>query len=112
MRVVLPDLLWYAKRYVQETEMLMESNSLPKDRKIHDTFLNTIYGGYLNKKRFGLEHCYMYDVPTIVNLLEQVGFNQITLCEYRKGKDEELASKDNRPEESFHVECRKYSGKN
>jgi hypothetical protein len=106
MRIVLPDLFYHAKIYVDDTEKLLESN-LPKNRTAHDLFLNTVYGAYLNKKRFGLEHCYMYDVPTIINMLEQVGFNQIKVCDYRKGIDEELALKDNRPQDSFHLEATK-----
>jgi SAM-dependent methyltransferase len=107
MRLVLPDLLWHAKRYVEQTTALLECSTLPDDRRVHDAFLKTMYGAYLNKKRYGAEHCYMYDLPTLVAILNDIGFQSIWKCEFKEGVDEHLASYDSRPNESLHLEIRK-----
>ena len=104
MRLVVPDLLWHAERYVEGTKALMEESALPYDRKAHDTFLKTMYGAYLNKKRYGAEHCYMYDLPTLVSVLKEIGFKRIRKCQYQEGEDEELATYDSRPEGSLYLE--------
>lgn len=105
MRLVVPDLLFHAEQYVETTRELISREEIPSDRKIHDTFLNTIYGAYLNKRRYGAEHYYMYDLPTLVSILKNSGFNNINKCEFREGADDELASFDSRPNESLHLEC-------
>lgn len=104
MRLVVPDLLWYAERYVNRTKALIQLSALPDDRKAHDTFLKTMYGAYLNKKRYGAEHCYMYDLPTLVSVLKEIGFQSIRKCQYQEGEDEELATYDSRPEDSLYLE--------
>lgn len=107
MRLVAPDLLWHAERYVERTRALLETTGLADDRIAHDTFLNTVYGAYLNKRRYGAEHCYMYDLPSLISILKDVGFQNICKREYREGDDKELASHDSRPGESLHLEIRK-----
>ncbi len=108
MRLVVPDLLWHAKRYVERTHHLINLAVLPEDRSEHDMFLHTIYGAHLGKrKRHGAEHCYMYDFPTLVAILKDIGFENIQRCKYQKGKDLELAACDSRPEDSLHIEIRK-----
>ena len=71
--------------------------------------METVSGAYLNRKRSGALHCYMYDYPTLFIMLQKIGFARITLCPYREGEDQELAGLDNRPGESFHLEIRKNS---
>ena len=105
MRLVVPDLLFHAEQYVEVTRELVSGEALPDNRITHDTFLNTIYGAYLNKRRYGAEHYYMYDLPTLVSILKNSGFANIRKCEFKEGVDEELASFDSRPNESIHMEC-------
>jgi hypothetical protein len=104
VRLVVPDLLWYAERYVELTRKLINSKELPVDRSAHDDFLNTIYGAYLKNRRYGAEHYYMYDLPTLVDLFTAAGFSSINKCEFKKGSDEELASFDSRQEDSLYLE--------
>lgn len=104
IRIVVPDLLYYARKYVEDTDGLLRASPLPRDRQAHDYFLDLVCGAYLTRSRYGAKHCYMYDLPTIVSILENAGFQRIIPCGYRKGIDAELASHDTRPEGSLHVE--------
>lgn len=107
MRLVVPDLLWHARKYVAETEAIIGASELPDDRRVHDALLKTVYGAYLGKKRFGAEHSYMYDLPTLVFVLKDVGFRKIHKRNYKEGEDAELAGYDSRPDDSLHVEVYK-----
>ena len=104
-RLVLPDLLWHAENYVKETKKILSNNALPDDRSAHDKFLWTIYGAYLEKKRFGAEHCYMYDFPTIINILKKIGFKKLHSAKFKDGTNKELAQYDSRPEDSMYIEA-------
>ena len=73
MRLVVPDLLFHAVKYVESTKILLKNSLLPDDRSSHDNFLKTIFGAYFSKKRYGAEHYYMYDLPTLVSLLKALG---------------------------------------
>lgn len=46
----------------------------------------------------------MYDLPTLVVVLKNAGFENIKKFEFKNGSDKELASFDSRPEESLHLE--------
>ena len=106
MRLVVPDLFFHAEQYVEATRALIGREYLPEDRIHHDIFLNTICGAYLKKnRRNGAEHYYMYDLPTLVSILKDSGFENIKKCEFKEGADKELASFDSRPDESLHLEC-------
>lgn len=107
MRLVVPDLLWHARKYVAETESMVHKTALPDDRRAHDAFLRTVCGAFLAKKRYGAEHCYMYDLPTLVSILRDVGFRAIQKRDFREGEDDELAACDTRPDDSLHVEVYK-----
>lgn len=107
MRLVVPDLLWYAEHYVTETRKIVSGKTISNDRSIHDKFLNTVYGAYIKRKRYGAEHCYMYDLPTLNQCLINAGFQDIRSVCYREGFNTELASYDNRPDDSLHLEIRK-----
>lgn len=108
MRLIVPDLLWHAERYVSDTKALLKNEELPEDTNPHDVFLKTMYGAYLHRKRKGAEHLYMYDLPSLVALLKMAGFRNIRKCSYREGADRELASFDSRPNESLHLEVNKH----
>ncbi|WP_319405212.1 methyltransferase domain-containing protein [uncultured Desulfosarcina sp.] len=107
LRIVVPDLLLHAEKYVESTKKLLHHSLLPDDRSSHDKFLETIFGAYLKKKRYGAEHYYMYDLPTLVSLLRSVGFQDIKKFDFQKGDDDELPSYDSRPIDSLHLEARK-----
>jgi ubiquinone/menaquinone biosynthesis C-methylase UbiE len=105
MRLVVPDLFLFAEQYVESTKILLSSSSLSDDRSYHDKFLETIYGAYIKKKRYGRKHCYMYDLPTLVSLLKNIGFQDIKSFGYQEGDDDELSSYDSRPDDSLHLEA-------
>ena len=107
MRLVVPDLFWYAERYVRETKIINRDSQLSDDRSVHDKFLETVYGAYLSNRRYGANHCYMYDLPTLVSVLKKIGFKKVRKCQYQEGEDEELSKLDARPEDSLHVEISK-----
>jgi SAM-dependent methyltransferase len=107
IRLVVPDLLWYAERYVRETRRIQRDSILPDDRTAHDNFLETVYGAYLSKERYGAKHCYMYDLPTLIFILKKIGFKKIRKCHYKEGEDEELPKYDTRSEDSLHIEITK-----
>lgn len=104
-RLVIPDLLWHSKEYIRSTETILNNNEDKYTREHHDKFLSSIYGAYLDKKRYGLLHCYMYDIPTIFCLLKETGFINIRSFQYQEGQDPELKLHDNRPLDSIHIEC-------
>lgn len=107
MRLVVPDLLWHAEKYVRETKIIQQNSIFPDDRTAHDKFLETVYGAYLSNKRYGANHCYMYDLPTLISILKKIGFKNICNCQYKEGEDEELPRYDTRPEDSLHIEIMK-----
>lgn len=107
MRLVVPDLFYYAEKYVDQTKEFLKKSELVQNREVHDKFLNTLYGAYLKKNRYGAEHCYMYDLPTLVSILKKVGFEKVRKCQYQEGEDEELSRLDARPEDSLHIETTK-----
>lgn len=104
-RLVVPDLLWHTKKYVAATEKLISEPGIPDNRQPHDEFLNTVYGAFLETRRKGASHCYMYDLPTLNNMLKKAGFKKIHHVAFQKGQDLELASHDNREDESLHLEA-------
>jgi len=101
-RLVIPDLEFHARRYLQGV-----SNGGPADRAAHDDFLWNIYGAYLEKRRYGATHRYMYDWPTLRLVLAEMGFSRVLRQEFQKGLDQELCLLDNRPEESLHIDATK-----
>ena len=107
IRIVVPDLLTYAENYVKETKKLLAKSPFSKDRSIHDNFLITIYGAYLKRKRFGAEHCYMYDLPTLMSILSYIGFRNIKEFSYQVGDDDELSFYDSRKSNSLYIEAQK-----
>lgn len=107
MRLVVPDLFFYAVKYVENTKSILNRESLPEDRNIHDQFIEIIFGAYLNNKRYGADHFYMYDLPTLISLLRNARFQNIKKFDYKVGDDEELPNYDSRPEDSLHIEVRK-----
>lgn len=101
-RLVVPDLAYHAQLYLDRTRRLLEEQRL--DRSAHDAFLNTVHGGYLDRRRSA--HYYMYDWPTLALLLGETGFCEIRRRSFQESDDPELGRLDNRAEESLFVEMR------
>jgi SAM-dependent methyltransferase len=99
-RLVVPDLLYHAKKYINETEELIATDIA--SRETHDDFLRTLMGKYLSRARSA--HCYMYDWPTLATLLPELGFKSVHRRRFQDSQDSELASLDNRPDDSLFVE--------
>ena len=99
-RLVVPDLEFHCRRYLKKVEIGESAG-----REAHDELLFNVYGGYLNKRRYGAEHLYMYDWNTLRLLLTDIGFSQVIRQTYRKGVDNELFLLDNRPEDSLHIDA-------
>ena len=99
-RLVVPDLVFHAQRYLKKI-----SGSDVPGREPHDELLFNIYGAYLESKRFGAWHRYMYDWPTLKFLLNEIGFSRVIRQPYQKSLDSELARLDSRPEDSLHIDA-------
>ena len=100
LRLVVPDLMFHARRYLQRV-----SESDLVGREPHDEFLWNIYGAYLKKRRHGASHHYMYDWPTLRLVLQEIGFSPVIRQSYQVSLDPELSLLDNRPEDSLHVDA-------
>ena len=99
-RLVVPDLVFHAQRYLKKISGVESIGREP-----HDELLFNIYGAFLEAKRFGAWHRYMYDWPTLQFLLNQVGFSRVVRQPYQKSLDPELARLDSRPEDSLHIDA-------
>jgi SAM-dependent methyltransferase len=99
-RLVVPDLMFHARRYLQRVEQVGSISREP-----HDDFLWNIYGAYLSPRRKGAYHRYMYDWPTLRLLLQDAGFRHLVNQEYQVSLDPELAQLDSRPDESLHIDA-------
>lgn len=58
-----------------------------------------------HKNSFLARHKYMYDFELLSGLLKEIGFKQITRCEYQQGNTPDINILDNRPEVSLFVEA-------
>ena len=109
MRVVAPDSLIYTKKYVAETEHAISNNQFTVEAR--DQLFDILVGGFHEKKSFfrasGKEHLFFWDIPSMCKTLETIGFKNIEICSYQKGKDQEMANVDNYPEVSFFIEAEK-----
>jgi SAM-dependent methyltransferase len=87
VRFVVPDLDLYVRRYAKEDPDAMLAAILEHHGR-----------GVKNR------HQWMYTESTLVALLKEYGFVDVTPCAYKTGKCEELEIIDNRPENSIYVE--------
>ena len=99
-RLVVPDLVFHARRYLEK----VVKNDLV-GREPHDEFLWNLYGAHLERRRSGASHRYMYDWPTLYCLLKEIGFDQVIHQSYRTSLDSEMEKLDNRPEDSLHIDA-------
>lgn len=89
VRVCIPDLAYAVSLYLRgEKEKMLEAYFFVEDK-----------GSFLSR------HKYMYDYELLSKLLEKIGFVQITLCSFQKGKTPDIENLDNRPEDTLFVEA-------
>ncbi|HWO00916.1 MAG TPA: methyltransferase domain-containing protein [Blastocatellia bacterium] len=98
VRVVIPDLALGARQYIAA----LEANG--GDADAANEFLN-----WLQLNRSGLRdpHLWMYDAASLSGMLSTIGFSDVIVCEYRKGRVPDCETLDNRPDDSLHIEARK-----
>lgn len=89
VRVVVPDLDLYVKRYDPENP---------------EEMLAAIFEHQNGLKN---RHQWMYTKESLVHLLQKNGFSNVKSCSFRKGKCEDLDRIDNRAENSIYVEGEK-----
>jgi predicted SAM-dependent methyltransferase len=98
VRVVIPDLALGARQYVAA----IEAN--PDDANAAHEFVDWLQ---LNRPGLRDPHLWMYDAASLSAMLNQVGFSDVVVCEYRKGRVPDCDVLDNRPEDSLHLEAEK-----
>jgi predicted SAM-dependent methyltransferase len=89
IRVVVPDLAYALSLY----------SAGEKEKMLLDNFFVEDDDSYYAR------HKYMYDFAMLDDALKRAGFHDIRRCEFRKGHAPDLASLDNRPDESLFVEA-------
>ena len=90
-RICIPDLAYAVAMYARGEKVAMLEN----------------YFFVEDKESQLARHKYMYDFSLLKNVLEQIGFVDVTQCAYRKGLTPDIEVLDNRPEETLFVEARK-----
>lgn len=104
LRIVVPDLETYARRYVASIESGI--NEMP--------YATATIGGLstpavpFNIVMREHEHRFIYDFPTLRQLLERTGFRNVTKCRFGEGNDPRLLrDTPHRSVESLYVEAQK-----
>jgi len=72
-----------------------------KQKMLDDYFFVEKDGSYF------AQHKYMYDFEMLKNILEEVGFRDVTRCSFQKGHVPDIEILDNRPDETLFVEADK-----
>ena len=98
VRVVIPDLALGARQYVAA----IEAN--PDDANAAHEFVGWLQ---LNRPDLRDPHLWMYDAASLSGMLNQIGFSDVVVYEYRKGRVPDCDILDNRPEDSLHLEAEK-----
>jgi len=122
IRVVVPDLEIFARKYLGKDTMFFETLSWAvRGPTIADNFLEYLFSGWINKpqKRLniftrirwhyveGVLHYWEYDFDSLSHLLRLCGFFNISRESFQKGKVPDIELLDNRPSESLFVEAEK-----
>lgn len=102
VRIIMPDLELYARRYVESIDN--GGNSLPhSDLKVAGFSAPAVP---LNNVIREHGHQFVYDFPLLSQILEQRGFKSISSCRFKEGHDPELLrDSESRACESFYVEA-------
>ena len=98
LRVVVPDLALGARQYLDA----LQTN--PPDAKAACEFLDWMQLGYPGARD---PHLWMYDAPSLSSMLVEIGFVNVTVCDFKKGRVPDCDILDNRPKDSLHVEAEK-----
>ena len=91
IRIAIPDLAYAISLY----------NKGKKTEMLEDYFFVSSKGSYLAR------HKYMYDFEMIKEILDKIGFLNITNCKYQEGKTPDIKHLDTYPEVSIFVEATK-----
>jgi predicted SAM-dependent methyltransferase len=86
LRIVMPDLELYARRYVESLDS--GRNTLPHAHLTMAGFASPAVP--LNNVIREHGHHFVYDFPLLSAMLERQGFRSITKCAFREGHDAEL----------------------
>ena len=98
LRVVVPDLAFGARQYLDALQMN------PSDSNAAREFLDWMQLGYPGVRD---PHLWMYDAPSLISILTDTGFVNVTVCDFKKGRVPDCDILDNRPDDSLHVEAEK-----
>lgn len=105
MRIVVPDLKKISQSYIQnniDADKFLESlHVIPSFKKT--TYAEKIFPWLFTKDK----HKYMYDFESLSKLLVKVGFEKVTLTDYRQGVVPDIQKLDNRADESLFLEVQK-----
>ncbi len=106
LRIVAPDAAILTREYLLKTESsIIEGNYTSQFR---DELFQVLLGGVYHKKKIFQKrkgNLFFWDIPSMINTLKTIGFKDITVCEFKKGKDPKMASADNFPNDSFFIEA-------
>ena len=110
IRVVVPDLFFFAKRYCNATESELLNFLLTRATSQHVEDLLNALSIHSQPVADRMPHRWMYDELSLSYELTQAGFTQIHRCEFQRGEMPDVHLLDNRPEDSLHMEARKPEG--
>lgn len=98
VRVVVPDLALGARQYVAAIE------ADPDDANAANEFMDWLQ---LNRPELRDPHLWMYDAGSLARMLSEVGFADVVVCQYKKGRVPDCEVLDRRPDDSLHIEAAK-----
>lgn len=103
MRVLAPDGVLMAKHYLENTEVCVRDGKNTTEHR--DYFFANIAEGLITGHKNA--HRSLWDIPSIRYTLEQIGFQEITVCSYQESaRDPEMALlSDNSPQFCFIIEA-------
>jgi SAM-dependent methyltransferase len=119
LRLALPDLERKARAYlglIEQVRQGCEAGCVPADEFVRSTLLGLEESWSLRNPvslvRFLLareRHCWMWDAPSLMILLRQIGFSYVRETGFRESWIEEvhLLDLESRRDESFYIEARK-----
>lgn len=107
MRVVVPDLLLYARQYIEAIAKTDANHDNPYAVLASEKFLEIlgVHSGIAISSRN--PHRWMYDASSLAHCLAKAGFEKIEQKKYRDGRVPDLEILDIRPDDSLHMEARR-----
>lgn len=105
MRIVIPDLKKISQSYVQNT---IDADTFLESLHIIPNSKNTIYAEKFFPWLFTKDkHKWMYDFESLSKILIKVGFEKVTLTDYKQGVVPDIQKLDNRAGDSLFLEVKK-----